>query len=111
MRALANGRKPDTSNHTPRFDVGKRTESTQPLRSALLLAGLSQSGFGQRIADAGLPVRDLQSMMRHASIITTETYYLRHRAHDQGKRIEAYLATAANRSAEKSGEQIAASAD
>ena len=31
--------------------------------------------FGQRMADAGLPSRDLQAIMRHASITTTEAYY------------------------------------
>ena len=49
--------------------------------------------FGQRMADAGLPSRDLQAMMRHASIVTTEKYYLRHRAVEQAERIAGYLGT------------------
>jgi integrase len=51
--------------------------------------------FGQRMADAGLPVRDLQAIMRHASITTTEAYYLRDRVQDQAARIAKYLGTAA----------------
>ncbi|WP_145084751.1 tyrosine-type recombinase/integrase [Anatilimnocola aggregata] len=51
--------------------------------------------FGQRMADAGLPPRDLQAIMRHASFTTTEQYYLRDRAHDQGERIAKYLGTVA----------------
>ena len=47
--------------------------------------------FGQRMADAGLPPRDLQAIMRHSSITTTERYYLRHRAVDQAERIAKYL--------------------
>jgi integrase len=30
--------------------------------------------FGQRMADAGIPARDLQAMMRHKSMATTEKY-------------------------------------
>jgi len=55
--------------------------------------------FGQRMADAGIPTRDLQAIMRHASITTTEKYYLRHRAADQAERIAMYL----NRGAECTG--------
>jgi integrase len=51
--------------------------------------------FGQRMADAGLSPRDLQSIMRHASVLTTEQYYLKHRAQDQGERIARYLGTLA----------------
>jgi len=51
--------------------------------------------FGQRMADAGLPPRDLQAIMRHSSITTTERYYLRHRAVDQAERIAQYLGTPA----------------
>ena len=67
--------------------------------------------FGQRMADAGLPLRDLQAIMRHASVSTTEAYYLRDRVQDQAARIAKYLGTAANMSAEKCGEEIAASVD
>ena len=49
--------------------------------------------FGQRLADAGLPPRDLQAIMRHASYTTTEAYYLRDRIQDQAKRIAQYLGT------------------
>jgi integrase len=66
--------------------------------------------FGQRMADAGLPTRDLQAIMRHANISTTEAYYLRDRVQDQALRIAKYLGTAANMSAKKGGEEIAASA-
>ena len=49
--------------------------------------------FGQRLADAGLPPRDLQAIMRHANLATTEKYYLRHRAVEQAERIAMYLGT------------------
>ena len=41
--------------------------------------------FGQRMADAGVPVRLLQKMMRHASFTTTELFYLRDRVQDQAR--------------------------
>ena len=53
--------------------------------------------FGQRMADAGLPPRDLQAIMRHSSLATTEKYYLRHRAIDQAERIAAHLGTSEER--------------
>jgi hypothetical protein len=43
--------------------------------------------FGQRLADAGVPMRELQSIMRHARFETTEKYYLKHNAADQAKRL------------------------
>ncbi len=43
--------------------------------------------FGNRMADAGLPPRDLQAIMRHRSLTTTEKFYLRHRAVEQSERI------------------------
>jgi hypothetical protein len=43
------------------------------------------------MADAGIPPRDLQAIMRHASLATTEKYYLRHRASEQADRIASYL--------------------
>ena len=49
--------------------------------------------FGQRMADAGLAPHDLQAIMRHSSITTTEKYYLRHRAGEQAKRIAEKLGT------------------
>jgi integrase len=49
--------------------------------------------FGQRLADAGVPPRDLQAIMRHSSITTTERYYLRHRVADTAERIAMYLGT------------------
>jgi len=49
--------------------------------------------FGQRMADAGLPPRDLQAIMRHSSLATTKKFYLRPRAADQAERIAAYLET------------------
>ena len=49
--------------------------------------------FGQELADAGLPPRDLQAIMRHANLATTEKYYLRHRAVEQAERIAMYLGT------------------
>ena len=57
--------------------------------------------FGQRMADAGLPSRDLQAIMRHASITTTEEYYLRDKVQDQAKRIAMYLGTSARMTAAK----------
>ena len=65
--------------------------------------------FGQRMADAGLPPRDLQAIMRHASFTTTEAYYLRDRAQDQGQRIAAYLGTGTKKPAAESSEPSVAS--
>jgi integrase len=62
--------------------------------------------FGQRMADAGLPPRDLQAIMRHASFVTTESYYLRDRAQDQGQRIAKYLGTVANQPTEKTPDAV-----
>jgi integrase len=47
--------------------------------------------FGQQLADAGVPPRDLQSIMRHSSFKTTEKYYLRHQAVEQAERLAQYL--------------------
>ena len=47
----------------------------------------------ERLANAGLPPRDLQAIMRHANLATTEKYYLRHRAVEQAERIAMYLGT------------------
>ncbi len=47
--------------------------------------------FGQRMADAGMAPRDLQAIMRHSSLATTEKYYLRHRAVEQADRIAKQL--------------------
>ena len=49
--------------------------------------------FGQRMADTGMPLRDLQAMMRHSSFTTTERYYLKANAVEQAERIAAYLGT------------------
>lgn len=62
--------------------------------------------FGQRLADAGLPPRDLQVIMRHADFKTTEGYYLKDRAHDQGQRIAAYLGTVAMRQEKKKAARV-----
>lgn len=62
--------------------------------------------FGQRMADAGLPPRDLQAIMRHASFTTTESYYLRDKAQDQGKRIAEYLGTVTKKPASESPEPV-----
>jgi integrase len=43
--------------------------------------------FGQRLADAGVAPRDLQKIMRHRRLETTEQYYLRDDALDIGDRI------------------------
>lgn len=45
------------------------------------------------MADAGLAPRDLQAIMRHSRLATTEAYYLRDRVQDQAKRIAACLGT------------------
>jgi len=43
--------------------------------------------FSQRLADAGVPLRELQSIMRHSRVETTERYYLKHNAAEQAKRL------------------------
>ena len=47
--------------------------------------------FGQRLADSGVLLRDLQALMRHADFRTTEKYYLKDRAADQAARIASVL--------------------
>jgi integrase len=47
--------------------------------------------FGQRLADAGVPPRDLQVVMRHASMATTEAYYLTTRVQDVAERLAVRL--------------------
>ena len=53
------------------------------------------------MADAGLPSRDLQAIMRHASITTTEEYYLRDKVQYQAKRIAMYLGKSEKMNEEK----------
>ena len=43
------------------------------------------------MADAGVPVRLLQKMMRHSSFTTTEQFYLRDRVQDQARQLAVYL--------------------
>ena len=43
--------------------------------------------FGQQLADASVPPRELQSIMRHSRLETTERYYLKHNAAEQSKRL------------------------
>ena len=43
--------------------------------------------FGQRLADAGVAIRDLRSIMRHRRFGTTEKHYLKQNAAEQGVRI------------------------
>ena len=52
--------------------------------------------FGQRLADAGIAPRDLQKIMRHKTIATTEQYYLRDKAVEIGQRIAAKLSVPEN---------------
>ena len=54
--------------------------------------------FGQRMADRGVTLRDLQKLMRHSSFTTTETFYLSDQIEEIGDRIndrleEPYLGT------------------
>jgi len=74
-------------------EVGKAANVVVSERGKPASAHDLRRSFGQRMADAGLPPRDLQAIMRHASITTTERYYLRHRAVDQAERIAKYLGT------------------
>jgi integrase len=43
------------------------------------------------LADAGVPPRDLQLIMRHSSFTTTQTYYLTSDAAAASKRLASYL--------------------
>ena len=47
--------------------------------------------FGQRLADAGVRPRDLQRIMRHSSLETTEAYYLRDDVDEMGSRFAEQL--------------------
>ena len=47
--------------------------------------------LGQRLANSGVSPRDLQKMMRHSSLSTTEKHYLRDDARDIGQRVNARL--------------------
>ncbi|HJN08632.1 MAG TPA: site-specific integrase [Pirellulaceae bacterium] len=73
--------------------IGKRAEVFVNAEDKPASAHDLRRSFGQRMADAGLPPRDLQSIMRHSSLTTTEKYYLRHRAVEQAERIAMYLGT------------------
>ncbi len=89
--------------------IGKRANIAVNAAGKPASAHDLRRSFGQRMADANLPIRDLQAIMRHASMSTTEAYYLRDRVQDQAQRIAKYLGTAKKMSAEKSGDVIAAS--
>jgi integrase len=43
--------------------------------------------FRQRLADAGGAARELRSTLGHARVETTESYYLKHNAAEQAKRL------------------------
>jgi integrase len=73
-------------------ELGKEAEVFVTAEGKPASAHDLRRSFGQRMADAGLPPRDLQAIIRHASLATTEKYYLRHRAADQAERIARYLA-------------------
>jgi len=49
-------------------------------------------GFGQRMADAGVPILELQAIMRHSDFRTTQAYYLKSDALKQSKRLAEILA-------------------
>ena len=59
--------------------------------------------FGQRLADAGIAPRDLQKIMRHKTIATTEQYYLRDNAVEIGQRIAAKLSVPGRSSRDRAG--------
>ena len=48
-------------------------------------------GFGQRMANAGVPPRDLKAIIRHRSITTTEKFYLQNDAKDLASRLRKKL--------------------
>jgi integrase len=86
--------------------IGKRANVAVNAAGKPASAHDLRRSFGQRMADAGLPVRDLQAIMRHASITTTEAYYLRDRVQDQAKRIAKYLGTAEKSAGERTTEAV-----
>ena len=82
--------------------IGKQAGVEVNTRGKSASAHDLRRSFGQRMADAGLPTRDLQSIMRHARLETTEKYYLRHHAVEQAERIARCL-NRSNVYPEKSG--------
>lgn len=97
-----------TAEHVGRLisDIGRTAQVKVNASGKPASAHDLRRSFGQRMADAGLPPRDLQAIMRHASFTTTEAYYLRDKAQDQGKRITAYLGTIAKTEEEKTAEAV-----
>ncbi len=51
--------------------------------------------FGQQLTDAGVTIRDLQAIIRHRHISTTEKYYLKQIAVEKAQRIADKLGYAA----------------
>jgi integrase len=76
--------------------IGREAGATVNSKGKPASAHDLRRSFGERLADAGVPPRELQSIMRHSRLETTERYYLRHNAAEQGKRLAAQLSGYAN---------------
>jgi integrase len=74
-------------------DIGERAAVIVNQGGKFASAHDLRRSFGQRLANSGVYPRDLQKIMRHASITTTETYYLNDNAHDIGERINSKVRT------------------
>ncbi|MCA9233806.1 MAG: site-specific integrase, partial [Planctomycetales bacterium] len=74
-------------------DIGKRAGVVVSGSGKTASAHDLRRSFGQRMADAGVPVRLLQAMMRHRSFTTTEQYYLRDKVQQQADQLALYLGT------------------
>jgi integrase len=81
--------------------IGKQTgvqvNATKPASAHDL-----RRSFGQRLADAGVTIRDLQGIMRHRHFGTTEKYYLIQNAADQAPRMAEKLGYATAKSTQLS---------
>ncbi len=90
----------DGRYHTPE-NVGRAISAMGKQAGVLVNASKFASAddlrrsFGQRLADAGVTIRDLQAIMRHRNFSTTERYYLKQNAAEQAQRIAEKLGYAA----------------
>jgi integrase len=86
---------PHTGQELPGSSLGKRFQAARDVASVpkITFHGLRHT-FGTTLARAGWPVGDIQAMMGHADIGTTQIYMHYAPRHDQAERIAAAIAAA-----------------
>lgn len=90
------GERPKTDRHVGRIisRIGRKANVAVNLAGKPASAKDLRRSLGQRMADAGVPVRVLQKMMRHRRIETTEQYYLRDQVQDLARQVAMCLVPA-----------------